>query len=273
MSAITVPLKRVVCRRLPSFWRFLVYRGWAVDNKWTELPDTKFDNYLKEDHPDRRWFVDWVISMAPVSVLEIGGGSLHELRQFHRKEALGKVSYTVLDAAKNFLKRGKIEFPSVKFVEGTVNKMKFADSSFDIVYCRAVLEHQPYYERPLKEMFRVSKDLVVVNLFRWSHGEDWIRQGKYFSNAYNINKFLRMFASLSSNWRNFLVLRGREPGPNIYEDDNIRRTGDHLVVVGSKHDTVDIDKCLAIFDAQGTIFKAQPYTIHGLTESEARVSR
>jgi len=147
----------------------------------------------------------------------------------------------------------------LQFIEGDINHLELPDETFDIVYCRHVLEHQPYYERPIREMLRVSRDLVVMNVFRWSLHEDAIRRVKYYSNSYEIGKFLTFVAGLGAGFEYCLVLKGEQMGKNAYEDKNIRRTGDHLVVIIKKRGVLTPDQLYWPLDKIGAVYQRRPY--------------
>jgi len=235
-------------------------REMITTHKWRNLSADLYGAYLKDDHPDRVWFVELVKEMAPCSVLEIGAGSLHEVRQLFEHEPPDGLKYTVADVAVNMIEKGKNEFPAVKFVEANVNDLELPDNTYDIVYCRHVVEHQPYYKKSIREMLRVSKGIVIINLFRWSLHHDIIREGKYFSNAYEINKFLKFISKTSPLYEYFLVLKGNEIGETAYEDEKIRRTGDHLVVVIAKDiDLLNSAQLYGILDRLGAVYLRQPY--------------
>ena len=232
----------------------------VTTHKWRNLSSDLYGKYLKDDHPDRVWFVELVKETVPCSVLEIGAGSLHEVRQLFELEPPVGLKYTVADVAVNMIEKGKEEFPAVEFVEANVNDLIMPANMYDIVYCRHVVEHQPYYKKSIREMLRVSKGLVIINLFRWSLHHDIIREGKYFSNAYEINKFLKFVSKVSADAEHFLVLKADELGETAYEDENIRRTGDHLVVVLAKDASKwDSDKLYQVLDQVGAKYQHRPY--------------
>jgi len=243
--------------------RFLVDRGWRADRKWRNLSGDRYGEYLADDHPDRRWFVQLVQQMAPCKVLEIGAGSLHEARLLFQPESAPPVDYTVVDVAKDMLELGSQEFPMIHFADGNVNHLQLPNDTFDIVYCRHVLEHQPYYDRPIQEMLRVSRGVVVINLFRWSLHRDIIRRTKYYSNSYEIGKFLGFISGLERKYEHFLVQKGSELGENAYEDENIRRTGDHLLIVIQKHSEPNLGQVYQPLDLIGASYHRRPYaTFH-----------
>ena len=236
-----------------------VDRGWRADRKWRNLSADQYGEYLADDHPDRRWFARFVQQMAPCRVLEIGAGSLHEARLLFQPESAPPVDYTVVDVAKDMLELGRKEFPMIRFIEGDVNRLQLPDDAFDIVYCRHVLEHQPYYDQPIREMMRVSRGVVVINLFRWSLHRDIIRRTEYYSNSYEINKFLGFLSGLETEYEHFLVQKGEGQGENIYEDENIRRTGDHLLIVIQKQGKWGLGQVYQPLDRIGAIYHRRPY--------------
>ena len=211
--------------------------GWRVisEPKWKQLPTEKFSNYLYDNHPDRHWYVHYLLESHFQKIAEIGAGAMWEIRDLKKTGKLSTLDYTVIDIAKNFMAEGEKLFPEVKFVVGDIQKkLSLPDETFDVTYCRSVLEHQAYYTRPLQELSRLSANQVVVNLFRWSLDKDRIERGKYWSNSYDIHKFLDFMNSLFPHVDHFIVYRDDGGIPNLYDDQNVRRTGDHLVVIGHK---------------------------------------
>ena len=239
--------------------RLAVDHGWRAEKKWRDLSAYRYGEYLADEHPDRRWFVKFVERVAPCKVLEIGAGSLHEARLLFQGTPTTGIEYTVVDVASNMIELGRREFPMVRFVEGNINRLQFPDDEFDIVYCRHVLEHQPYYEGPVREMMRVSKGLVVLNLFRWSLRGDVIRRQGYYSNSYDIGKLLTFIRGLATSYEYCLVQKGDKPGENGYEDQNIRRTGDHLVFVAAKHAGVSFDPVYQALERSEATYVSRPY--------------
>jgi ubiquinone/menaquinone biosynthesis C-methylase UbiE len=224
--------------------------------------------YLKDNHPDRDYFVNFVIESNIQTVLEVGAGSQFEAKTLRDRGQLSKTSYTIMDINEFWLKEGKQLMPEVNFKLGTINKIPFPENSFEVVYCRHVIEHQPYYEIPLKEMLRVSTDWVFLNVFRWSLQEDVIQRLKYYSNAYSLTKLLKFCNDISEDVMPFIILKSgrREPGENIKKNEKpfIRRTGDHMVILMRKHYKIPRDRIKEI----GDLTKANiVYEIQGFNSS------
>ncbi|CAK6696113.1 hypothetical protein ICNINCKA_01960 [Synechococcus sp. CBW1107] len=61
-------------------------------------------------------------------------------------------------------------FPGVRFVRADGRRLPFADLSFDLTFCSAVIEHVGAHseqERLLRELLRVSRRCVVTTPNRW----------------------------------------------------------------------------------------------------------
>lgn len=226
-------------RFFPGLYSFLISRGFYVESRWKKMASLE---YLKDDHPDRDYFINFATECELQSILEIGAGSQFEAKILRERGQLTKITYTIMDVNKFWLKEGKKHLPEADFKYGSINKIPFPENSFDMVYCRHVIEHQPYYEIPLKEMIRVSRDWVFLNIFRWSLQEDVIRRQKYYSNAYSITKLLNYCKESYKDVMPFIILkRGRETlGENIKKNEIpfVRRTGDHMVILMRKNEEI-----------------------------------
>jgi len=242
-----------------KFERVVIDRGWKVEKKWRDLSGDLYGKYLDDDHPGSYWFVEFINSKSPIKVLEIGAGSLHEARLLYQGGTSISVDISVVDVARELIAKGRREFPMIKFIEGDINRMELPDDTYNVVYCRHVIEHQPYFKSPIQEMLRVSKDLVIINLFRWSLGEDIIQRKKYYSNSCSIKELLTYLNSLGVVFEYFVVLRGKKLGENAYEDLNIRRTGDHLVIVIKKKGQLTPEEIYRPLDTIDAKFIRRPY--------------
>ena len=80
-------------------------------------------------------------------------------------------------------------------------------------------------------MKALAKELVVINLFRWTLGNDKIQRAKYFSNSYNIFEFIQFVKGEFPKVEIYRVLKGQTQGPQHLKETNplVVRTGDHLV--------------------------------------------
>jgi len=211
--------------------------SWHIisEPKWKKLDKSKFSSYLYDNHPDRQWYIDYLLTSGFNKIGEVGAGAMWEIRELKKLGKLSSLHYTVIDIAREFMAEGEKLFPEVAFHVDDIQKtVKLPAATFDITYCRSVLEHQSYYQKPLEELHRLTADQAIINLFRWSLNGDRIEREKYWSNAYDVHKLLKYAKNLFADLDYFLVYRQDGGVPNLYEDEKIRRTGDHLVIVGYK---------------------------------------
>ena len=88
----------------------------------------------------------------------------------HLKDLLPNLSYTGIDVA------GK---PDICINLEKIDKLPFADKSFDCVLCSDVLEHIDNLHQIFYELLRVSKRYVIISLpNNWSSARLPIERGK-----------------------------------------------------------------------------------------------
>jgi ubiquinone/menaquinone biosynthesis C-methylase UbiE len=96
---------------------------------------------------------------AGASLLDAGCGVGSHLMRFARRgfECTGvDISQTVLEQARENLERNHLS-AGVRLSCEAMEKLSFADESFDLVHCRGVLMHIPEWKRALAELVRVLK--------------------------------------------------------------------------------------------------------------------
>ena len=98
------------------------------------------------------------------SVLDVGCGGGHYLTSM-RKLIQVPFSYVGVDATEDFLdaaRRAWNDTPDVDFRKGDIFNLPFADNEFDVVMCNNVLYHLPSVVKPLSELIRVARRLVLI---------------------------------------------------------------------------------------------------------------
>lgn len=94
------------------------------------------------------------------SILDVGCGGSPE---YYGIKKYKNLVYTGLDITPEL-----VEFNTNKGINcvlGSANQIPFQDSSFEIVHSRHVLEHMSDFKKPLLEMVRVSKKIVLISFF------------------------------------------------------------------------------------------------------------
>jgi hypothetical protein len=142
-------------------------------------------------------------------------------------------SYSVADIAEKFVAEGRKEFPQIDIRILNVNKSvsKSDAGRYDWVYCRHVIEHQPYYQKPIDNLKLLAKEMVIINVFRWTFGNDFIHRPGYFSNSYNIFELIAFLKSRFEKVEWYLVFKGQGLGERHRKEKNplVQRTSDHLM--------------------------------------------
>jgi ubiquinone/menaquinone biosynthesis C-methylase UbiE len=74
------------------------------------------------------------------------------------------IEYTGVDIAEPALLLARKNYPDAKFeiIDGI--ELPFEDNTFDIVHCTKVLVIEPRYKEMLREMYRVSKRFVIIDI-------------------------------------------------------------------------------------------------------------
>ncbi|WP_406728650.1 class I SAM-dependent methyltransferase [Streptomyces sp. GD-15H] len=84
----------------------------------------------------------------------------------HLQQAGLAVNYTGIDIGEAALADCRELHPEAQWQQMSVTDLAFPDGSFDVVNCRHLLEHLPYYETAVRELFRVARRTVAICLFQ-----------------------------------------------------------------------------------------------------------
>ncbi|HOW28807.1 MAG TPA: methyltransferase domain-containing protein [Elusimicrobiota bacterium] len=234
---ITNRLISIFAKYFPSIFRKLVQMDIINEPSWVNLKlDIKNGQaaYLKDEHRNRTWFCDFIGLLKGPAILEIGAGGMFEIATLKTRGKLADCSYHIIDISDEVISEGKKLHTEVDFKRGSINKIPYPDNTFNVVYCRHVIEHQPDYKEAVSEMLRVSKDIVIINLFRWSLSDPILERKKKISNSYNIHSLLDYCRRTSTSLDYFILLYGETPGHNQYDNLDIVRSKDHLILFLSK---------------------------------------
>ncbi len=123
------------------------FKGWVGDHNAESK--SFFRNYIKKNN------------LKFNNMLDVGCGPATEYYGF--KNDLIDIDYTGVDSSVilNQLNKEK----NINMLNAEAHNIPVSDSSFDLVYCRHVLEHQPSFESVLKELIRCTKKLAIHIFF------------------------------------------------------------------------------------------------------------
>lgn len=101
-----------------------------------------------------------------------------------------EVNYTGLDSCKFFVNSNRDN--GITMIEAELEEnLPISDNSYEIGYCREVLEHLPYYEHTLKELIRISSKEVLIVFFIEPGSDEYINywgEEDLYHNKYNKEK-------------------------------------------------------------------------------------
>jgi SAM-dependent methyltransferase len=103
-------------------------------------------------------FLDFIEIKPGDSILEVGSG-LGILANYVATQFPGS-TVTGIEIAPGQIEKARADFsetPNLKFLEGDALSLEFMEASFDVVYCRYVLEHVSDPARVMDEIFRILK--------------------------------------------------------------------------------------------------------------------
>lgn len=151
------------------------------------------------------------------SVLDAGCGVGTELTGYKANNM--NVRYVGMDASNSLLEIAKSRHPDNEFMYGDVNKMPFANNSFEAVILKHILEHLPDYRPAVSEAVRITSKIVIINFFHKLLPFDYRRKHKdgFWENWYNKRKFKRFITDLPiSSYEMFSTIGTSKQTAEIY---------------------------------------------------------
>ena len=88
------------------------------------------------------------------NILDLGCGAGYWTKRLN--DIIGKT--IGIDMSEDFLNKAREKYPEIEFKKMDFHHLEFPDNSFDCVYADNVLEHSPYPQRVLAEIYRVLTD-------------------------------------------------------------------------------------------------------------------
>jgi SAM-dependent methyltransferase len=175
-----------------------VTRPWEL--WWEERANPK--SFLRQpgqiDHPIRAKIVEEASGiLGSESILDVGCATCIDYPL--AKEA--GLRYTGVDINGKFIEHAKALHPGIDAIQGDAFNLPFQDRSYDIDYCKDLLEHLPPggYEKALREMWRVARKLMLIAFFippiegPTKHG---ITSGGFYRNQYNRDEIVGFLKGL-----------------------------------------------------------------------------
>tara|TARA_R100000315_G_C5233106_1_gene144172 strand:+ start:1362 stop:2054 length:693 start_codon:yes stop_codon:yes gene_type:complete len=140
----------------PNFWQ----DGPTVDvmNQWCGDYNSAVKTYIREEIKDKKG----------INFLDCGAGTFSQYFGFKHNNL--DVNYKATEITKKYIEYGLSK--NINVTECPLNKMPFKNDEFDITSCIDVMNHQSEFDEHVKEMLRVTKDILYISFFK--HFEETI---------------------------------------------------------------------------------------------------
>lgn len=176
-------------------------RSSASKSAWKSIGDADF--MIRDGraiHPSRRAVLKRLTRLSSSRAIRLL--STVTYRELLRADL--PIEYTGIDINETVIESARRGFPEADWQVMGIDDLSFSAGSFDVTHCRHVLEHLPHYETAVRELFRVTSELVVI-CFWIPPAEDEqlhrsVRDGTYmWLNRYARRPLEDLLAKLSSS--------------------------------------------------------------------------
>jgi ubiquinone/menaquinone biosynthesis C-methylase UbiE len=120
----------------------------------------------RDEHPSHDLVTRWLAHRYRETFSLLDGGVMSAVTYEKLQLAGLAVDYTGIDRSATVLADCCQRFPRARWEHGNILDLAYGAATFDVVYARHLLEHVPYYETAVREMFRVARDSIVICLFQ-----------------------------------------------------------------------------------------------------------
>jgi ubiquinone/menaquinone biosynthesis C-methylase UbiE len=176
------------------------------ESLWEATPAVDYMREAGRDgHPSHDWVTERLAALYPESPFDLLDCGVMSGVTYERLRRAGMpVNYVGIDIAERIVEDCRSRFPEASWRRMSITDLAFEDLAFDVVNCRHILGHLPYYETALREAFRVSRRHVFVCLFQVPREPERLlrretKDGYIWLNRYAPGPLEELLGRLSSN--------------------------------------------------------------------------
>lgn len=156
---------------------------WWNKNMKDELLPT-FEGWVKDYNAiTKKYSREYIVEKQYKSMLDVGCGLCSMYDGFVNDGY--EIEYMGLDSCTYFLDKAKNR--NISVINSDMNEIKLENDTYDVVFARHVLEHQPTFEYALEEFIRIAKKEVIVVFFIKPQDKEIIKYGEddLYHNVYS----------------------------------------------------------------------------------------
>jgi ubiquinone/menaquinone biosynthesis C-methylase UbiE len=154
-----------------------------------------FRRRIRKLTPAKIRILNFVKEVNPRKILDAGCGVSTDLG-FYKENNINAIYFGV-DTCIKFVENGMKKYPGNNFCTASVEALPFKNQAFDVVTCRAVLEHVKNIDTALSELLRVSNKFVLIEWKKPPRTKEKItfnRKKNYYSNWYSDERIKNIIA-------------------------------------------------------------------------------
>lgn len=159
-------------------------------NKNIPIRIDDFKGWIEDyNQPSKLYCRKYVVDKKYKNIIDCGCGIATEYYGY--KNDNYDIDYTGLDSCKYLIDLNKSN--GINMIDAELdNDLPVKDNSYECVFCRAVLEHLPHYQKAISEFIRIGqKEVIICWFIKPDLDEDkidyWGEEDLYH-NKYNIKK-------------------------------------------------------------------------------------
>ena len=173
-------MRHSVCKKmsrwlLPAAWRGAGH--WYAPDAWCAKAADYGGDFGDFSKPQRANIIDWIMQLQDdhESMLDVSSFHGHYIEALRARGYRRR--YTGIDITPKFIATARRRMPGEDFRLGDARRLQFAEDAFDLVLATGVLMYLPHPRRTLRDIFRIARKYVIVNVYG-THGRT-----RYFRNS------------------------------------------------------------------------------------------
>jgi ubiquinone/menaquinone biosynthesis C-methylase UbiE len=180
--------------------------GKTAGSLWAQTTDIGYmGREGRGDSASHAWLSERLASLYADKSLSLLDCGVMSGVTYERLRGAGlSMRYTGIDINPTVIEGCTARFPEAAWLQMSVMDLALPTGAFDVVNGRHILEHLPYYDTAVRELFRVSREHVVICFFQAPRDPEALlrrdtAEGYIWLNRYAPGPFEELLRKLSSD--------------------------------------------------------------------------